>query len=147
MLIVCYVRIIYFVWKERRSVREGMEENQFNLVKRTTVLVTLVVTIYIFTTVPGAIYLATVLLLPGEVTKSQIHILGIVSLIYYCNSNINPIFYASRIPVFKEACCKIFRRVSRIVRNQTNVLRVCEVNRVESRNSQIPLEPRRDVEI
>ena len=150
MLIVSYVRIVYFLWKERRSVGviTGQNQNQFNLMKRTTMLVTLVVTIYLITTVPAAIYLSVLSTVSGDdVTRSHVHVLGILSFIYYCNSIINPIIYASRIPVFKEAYCKIFRRVFRTGKNQIDVLHVHEVNLPELGGSNFPMETRRDSEI
>ena len=148
MLIISYMRIVYFLLKERRSVgtSTGQNQNQFNLMKRTTVLVTLVVTIYIVTTAPAAIYILLLTVSGNDITRSQVHVFGILSLIYYCNSIINPVIYASRIPVFKEAYSKIVRRVFKIGKNQTDVLHVREVNQLESRSSSIPLEPRRDVE-
>ena len=146
LLIVSYVRIVFFLWKQRRAAMVRIQTH-LNRSRRTTVLVTLVVTIYIVTTVPGAIYLLVLSTVHGDnITKSQVNILGILFLIYYCNSIVNPIIYAFRIPDFKKAYCKIFDIICKTERNRVDVMNTPGNNMDELRGPvriNVPLEPRR----
>ena len=142
---LCYGRIIYFLWKERRSVVGLAMQNQssrHNLMKKTTSLMALVVTIYIITMIPTGIYLTT---LSENVTKSQVQILDIFIFVYYCNSIVNPIICAFRITQFKKA----YRRILDRICNRRNGVDVNKPSRNNmngphgSRRSNVPLEPRR----
>ena len=84
------------------------QSSRHNLMKKTTSLMALVVTIYIITMIPTGIYLTT---LSENVTKSQVQILDIFIFVYYCNSIVNPIIYAVRIPEFKRAYRRILDRI------------------------------------
>ena len=63
VLILSYVRIVYFLWKQRRSM-VGTHmlggQSQSNCGKKTTVVMALVVSIYVITTVPVVTYNATI---------------------------------------------------------------------------------------
>ena len=91
-----------------------VNNNQSTREKKTSILIALIVSIYVSTIVPLWVYGLT---LPDEVTRSQIEILDAFILIFYCNAMVNPIRYASRIPVFKEAYGKIFSQVFDTGRN------------------------------
>ena len=112
-------------------------KNQYNKEKKTTILITLIVSIYISTTVPGWMYSQT---LQDDVTENQTEILDFFILIFYCNAIVNPILYASRIPVFKEVYGKIFGQIFSRGRNRVDTLTV------DTRDTNVPLEPRRNNE-
>ena len=78
ILVVSYIRIIYFLWKQRKSV-EGMSISQSARGKKTTILMALIVSIYVSTTVPLMVYSQT---LPDDVTQHQIETLDIFICIF-----------------------------------------------------------------
>ena len=132
ILILSYVRIIYFLWKQRRLVAARQQiQNQPTRERKTTILMALIVSIYLSTTVPAWIYPIT---LSEYVTIHQVGTLDIFICIFYCNTLVNPTLYASRIPVFKETYGKIFSRIPWFGRN-----------RIDRMNAS--LEPRRNVDI
>ena len=147
ILVFSYVRIIRFLWKQRRSVVARQQvQNRPKREKKTTTLMALIVSIYLSTTVPVWIYPLT---LSEYVTIHQVGILDIFIFIYYCNALVNPILYAARIPVFKEACGKIFSRIFNGGRNRDDVLN--EQNQTRSTRLETAernnggLDPRRNV--
>ena len=113
ILVLSYVRIIYFLWKQRKSV-EGMSISQSTRGKKTTILMALIVSIYLSTTVPLMVYSQT---LPDVVMQHQIETLDIFICIFYCNAIVNTILYAARIPMFKEAYGKIFGQTCKLGRS------------------------------
>ena len=146
VFILCYKRIIHFLWKGRKSVAEvGIQtiSSHHSRMTRTTSLMALIVTIYTLTTVPISIYFVT---LSENVTKKQVEILNIFIFVYYCNGIVNPIIYAFRIPEFKRAYRKILDRICKTKKNRVDVMntRGNKMNRPHgSRRINVPLEPRR----
>ena len=110
ILIFCYLRILYFLWKHRMTMNSSTSQRQRE--KKTTRLVAVILTVYIIGTLPVINYRAL------QEAKSQNWNRGLViafRIIWHVSTLLNTFIYVFKAPEFHQVyekvfCCKMFRR-------------------------------------
>ena len=142
IIIFSYVKIIILIWKKRKAQTDRFKVQHTKKEKKTTILTMIVISLFLVTTAPRIMY---VMSLPENPTKGQYQFGKLLSLLWFCNSIVNPLIYTCKVPAFKEAYAKIFGRFFQ----NTSRNRVGEqINVQEFRsNMNVHVEPRRDVDL
>ena len=140
LIVYCYLKISLFLWKQRKTLISGQNSSNgknYHKEKKTTRLIVIILTVYLFGTLPTVAFVSVIVKNP-QLMKPELR--EFFLLILFATSLADIFIYVLKVPKFKEGYRKIicccFRKCRRV--------RFVSWRNVEPRGMNIQLEPRRD---
>ena len=138
-LVCCYLQICFFIWKQRKTLvlrQNSSNQGDFQKEKKTTVLITIILTVYLAGTLPPFVY---AMLTENNPKYLAIDLLELFRLLWCATTLVDIFICAWKVPQFQEGYCKILCGLLK-----SRSIQVVPQPHVHSSRNSLPLEPRRE---
>ena len=137
----CYLKIYLFLWKHRKTVTSSQSSSNpqnFQKEKKTTIIISIILTIYLIGTLPNFTYTMIIHKNPKLLNVEMVESFRLV----WCITTLIDVFlYAWKVPEFQDG----YRKILCCLR-KPRIIHVVPLPNVQSDRNNLPLEPRREIE-
>ena len=141
ILAFSYLKIYLFLWKHRKTVTSSQSSSNpqnFQKEKKTTVIISIILTVYLIGTLPNFTY---TMIIQRNPKLLNVEMVESFRLVWCITTLIDTFIYAWKVPEFQDG----YRKILCCLR-QPRIIHVLPLPNVESPGNNLPLEPRREIE-